>query len=536
MSSAKAPIYDSSRKFRGAVITAAIVLVFGLDAFFGDLLWNVISCSGNWQKSAPQLGLVGSMGMEVCIIAISLLLFTCHACYTRWYSKKPAKRTSPTQPSAQTQPSPDDNRRAAVHKWRTAIEQAAREGSSERARTLFSEMVKSGVQPDESLPNIVMTAFAKSSDFTGAESWLLEMQAKRLETSACTYNTIMDACAKANRPKLCEAWLSKMVAAGITPTVVSFTTVVSAYAHHGDKEKAESTLLRMKASGLQPDLICYNALIHACSVCGNLAGVEYWMNDMSSQGIVASVPSYTSAIDACAKLKDVPQAEMYLKRMLAAGLEPNVVSFGALMDACAESGEQDRARFWYDRMVEVGIKPNSHSFCALIKSCNNTGDVAMAEKWLAAAEAAVDCLDPVVYSAVINVCGKANDADRAWKVFQHLRARGVRPHIVLFAALARPFAYRGDIDRVEEIARLMEHYDVASNEYFLYAHLLAVANSQPVSNRPQLAEAVFRKALSQGVNINARVVSALARAVGRQRADALGKSAKQSQAPWHRRA
>merc|ERR1719310_124241 len=170
-------------------------------------------------------------------------------------------------------------------------------------------------------------------------------------------------------------------------------------------------------------------------------------------------------------------------------------------------------------MLEAGVTPNSHSFSSAIHACASTGDAAAAEQWLARAQNAGIVSDPVIYSGVIDACGKANDADRAWSIFEQMRARGVRPHVVLYAALARPFAHRGDFKRVEEIAAIMEESGVASNEYFLYAQLLAYSNARPKEGAR--AEAVFKQAVMRGVAMNDHVLSALGRSIGRARATAL---------------
>merc|ERR1719263_2116137 len=165
-------------------------------------------------------------------------------------------------------------------------------------------------------------------------------------------------------------------------------------------------------------------------------------------------------------------------------------------------------------MIEFGVTPNSHSFASAIHACAQKGDATTAEQWLARAQAAGMASDPVLYSSVIDVFGKTNDAERAWAIFEQMRGRGVRPHIVLYAALARPFAHRGDFQRVEEIANIMEESGVASNEYFLYAQLLAYANARP--KQSSKAEAVFKQAQARGVPINDRVLGVLVRAVGKR--------------------
>merc|ERR1719379_1779360 len=104
-------------------------------------------------------------------------------------------------------------------------------------------------------------------------------------------------------------------------------------------------------------------------------------------------------------------------------------------------------------------------------------------------------------------------------VFREMQANGVKPHVVAYSALARPFAYRGDWKTVEDLAREMEAAGTASNEYFLYAQLLAYTSAK--QRQPARAEAAFRAAMAKGIAVNDHVLGALQRVMGKQRATAL---------------
>merc|ERR1719453_1622711 len=97
--------------------------------------------------------------------------------------------------------------------------------------------------------------------------------------------------------------------------------------------------------------------------------------------------------------------------------------------------------------------------------------------------------------------------------------QGVRPNVVSYAALARPFAHKGDWQEVEAMAEQMKSEGLEMNEYFLYALLLAYASSTP--RQAERAEQAFRDARSMRVEVNKHVLTALARAVGRSKANQL---------------
>merc|ERR1712173_155368 len=107
------------------------------------------------------------------------------------------------------------------------------------------------------------------------------------------------------------------------------------------------------------------------------------------------------------------------------------------------------------------------------------------------------------YSGLLDACAKVGDAPRARQVFEQMRSKGVKPNVVAYASLARPFAHRGDWAEVERIRRDMQANGLVMNEYFLYALLLAYASAKP--RQAKRAETAFLEAIADGVPANKHV-------------------------------
>eukprot|EP00747_Dinoflagellata_sp_TGD_P211290 gnl/TRDRNA2_/TRDRNA2_84528_c0_seq1.p1 gnl/TRDRNA2_/TRDRNA2_84528_c0~~gnl/TRDRNA2_/TRDRNA2_84528_c0_seq1.p1 ORF type:complete len:622 (+),score=121.91 gnl/TRDRNA2_/TRDRNA2_84528_c0_seq1:140-2005(+) len=384
-----------------------------------------------------------------------------------------------------------------------------------KATNLMDHAEKIGIETNTSIYNAFMDWCGKQKDLRGAEKWLARMEARGLKPTQCSFNTIMDACAKANDMEGCEAWMMRMTQAGYAPNEITYATTIYARARRGDEVGAASWLRHMEAAGVQPDAVSYNSLIHACRVKGNITSAEYWVSEMVNKGIEPSVTTYTTVIDICAKVGEADRAEWWLNKMVDAGITPNVVSYSAVIDSCAKAGDLQRAEAWLHKMHGAGVQPNAHSYSAVINACAKAGDVDKAERWLILSQNAGVATDAVLYSGVIDACGKANDTVRALKIFNQMRTNGIKPHIVAYAALARPFAYKGDWAMIEEIAAWMSAEGTVINDYFLYAQILAYGTSRP--REPQRAEEAFRAAMKIGLKANDHIASALSRAVGRER-------------------
>merc|ERR1719375_1896324 len=98
-------------------------------------------------------------------------------------------------------------------------------------------------------------------------------------------------------------------------------------------------------------------------------------------------------------------------------------------------------------------------------------------------------------------------------------ACGVKPTIVTYTSLARPWARLGNFARVEEIQRQLLKRGLSPNEYFLTVLLSAYTKAEP--KQPEKAEAALREALKRGVQVNEFVVTSLERCVGHDRFAAL---------------
>jgi len=530
-----------------SLITAATLAVFAADFIFLDTNGEAAATwlSTETIKKIQSSVLAGNFFALDFFLVASLLCFVAFKLGLRQLSKKKDNKGQTSRSSqchkSSTKPASNQSRSATtsagnatpstaaarggpaerpVARWNQAIDSAARQGDCKMAGRLLLEFERQakdtpGGKPDTVSYNLVIRACAKKGDFKGAEQWLSRMELNGVEATVCSYNTVLDSCAKADNAEACEAWLQTMLSKGIEANVISYATVIYARARRGQASLAEAWLKKMTDAGIAPDAVCYNSMMHACGVSGNAAGAEHWIEEMQANGLEATVTTFTALIDACAKAGDVSRAQRWLEAMISAGISPNVVTFSAMIDACAKSSNPALAGHWHERMVECNVKPNAHSFSAVINACAKAGDVDMAEEWLGKCEQAGEATDVVVYSSVIDACGKVNDADRALVIFQRMQAHGIRPHIVAYAALARPFAYKGDWMMVERIAKEMSENSVWPNEYFLYAQLLSYATTRP--RQSERAEKCFRDALKSGLKANDHVVCALARAVGRER-------------------
>lgn len=250
-----------------------------------------------------------------------------------------------------------------------------------------------------------------------------------------------------------------------------------------------------------------------------IMAIERRALEMDARGVMPDIDTFTAIVNTCAKSGHSEKAEKWLDKMTAAGIEPNVSCYSAMIEACVKNGDLEHAEFWHILMSKRGVQPNIRSFRTVINACSKSGNVIASCHWLDQMESAGVGVDIDVYNTVMDACVKVGDCKRAEGVFRQMRSRGISPTIVSYSSLAHLFAHEGEWKQVEHLADLMESDGLCMNEDFLYATLLAYSRARP--RQADRAEATFRKACMNGIDVNEPVVTAAVGAMGHLRCQQL---------------
>ena len=133
---------------------------------------------------------------------------------------------------------------------------------------------------------------------------------------------------------------------------------------------------------------------------------------------------------------------------------PNVRSYSSVINACAKAGKAEEAVQWLERLEDAGLQSD-----AIVYS-----SVTLPSRWCLFWLSSIYTILYIILetdqfffggamvskSKVIDACGKAGDTEMALCIFRRMQARGIQPHVVTYSALARPFAYKGHWQEVED--------------------------------------------------------------------------------------
>merc|ERR1712048_590099 len=132
-----------------------------------------------------------------------------------------------------------------------------------------------------------------------------------------------------------------------------------------------------------------------------------------------------------------------------------------------------------------------------------------------------DGLAPSVhtYTAVIDGCAKAGDGDSAVRWFETMLDKEISPNIYTYNALINSCARRGDAEGAVKWLERMRPVLIPDVVSYNTA-ISACANASPAP-RADEAERLFREMRAVGIGATASTLSALDKAIGQDRRDAL---------------
>ncbi|KAJ0969278.1 hypothetical protein J5N97_022155 [Dioscorea zingiberensis] len=280
---------------------------------------------------------------------------------------------------------------------------------------------------------------------------------------------------KCRRMSDAQKVFDKMLAAGVKD-VQAWNTMIAGYAEAGDMESASYlfdimpewntfTMVEMiqgyaaigqieHARGLfethvgpgDRNVVVYTAMISGYAKCGNISSARSLFDEMPNRDIAswnAMITAYTHA--------DLPDDAFGLfQSMLNSKAKPNKTTIATIASACAQLGSPNLARA-LQRYVDLHGSElmNSHTVAALIDLHAKCGDLWRAhelfDQWRDR--------DLICYSSMIAGFGIHGRSEDAMRVFENLRAAGLRPDSICFVSVLTACSHAG---MVEEGRRYFE--------------------------------------------------------------------------------
>ncbi|KAF9925661.1 hypothetical protein FBU30_004612 [Linnemannia zychae] len=192
---------------------------------------------------------------------------------------------------------------------------------------------------------------------------------------------------------------------------------------------------------------------------------------MRKQGHELQIDTYSAIIDVHSKAGNLQEAQRVYQEILTAGLVPTNKTLGPMLEAVGATGDYSITKQLVEQLNSSGVASNEYTFSALLQSTAlNPAKTAQIFNELS------QKMEPniVNYNILIRAFQYHGDLDGAFRVFQSMVAKGIRPDKYTFSSILSLFAQRGDTDGAEAFWNEMVSVHGVKPNAFAYGSMMHV--------------------------------------------------------------
>merc|ERR1719146_368872 len=178
-----------------------------------------------------------------------------------------------------------------------------------------------------------------------------------------------------------------------------------------------------------------------------------------------------------------------------------------MVDACIANGATADARLALKEAAEAGHAPAGNTYMALLRQCAQRKDMA------AALQVYEEMPSPslAAYNAVIDVCARCGDSDKAAAVFKSMMSAGVVPDLLTYTLVIKGYVVQGDLEQAIQLFTLMRKRNLQPDVALFNTLLDGLARKQMST----LVDHVLQDMDEASVTPNANTLAILVKLSGR---------------------
>ncbi|XP_047061556.1 pentatricopeptide repeat-containing protein At5g46100-like [Lolium rigidum] len=289
------------------------------------------------------------------------------------------------------------------------------------AQSLLADMRAAGFAPTTATYNVLLKAHC--SDAAAPIDDAVRLFRNIPKPDACSYNTLIDGLCRRSRRAEALQLFSEMVANDIAPTVVTYTTVINWLAREGCLDDALEMFDEMVKRGIAPNVITYSSLIDGLCKGGRAASTLKLLDRMVKEKKLPNTVTYSSVINGLCKEGRLREAMEILDRMRLQGRKPDAGLFGKLIVGLCDAGRAVEAANYLDEMVLAGVQPNRVTWSLHVR----------------------------INDAVVTALCAKGEAERAFRVYQSMRTRGISTEPGTFHLLVEFFSKKNNLEKAAHV-------------------------------------------------------------------------------------
>jgi len=266
---------------------------------------------------------------------------------------------------------------------------------------------------DEVLINTVLDACIHLRDLPRLRWTMAEIQRTKMKPSVQNYGLIIKAyaCLK-DTDKCCSLWKQMTQERGLTPTDVAFSCMLDALVSAGKVEDAVA-LFKEWRGVVPPNTIIFSNLIKGFAARGDAEGAMMIFEELKAEGLQMNLVAYSTLIDAQAKAGNVEKARELLEEMKKDGVKPNTITYSSLLKGHCMKGDMDQGLKVLEEMMSSGLKPDTVMFNTLLDGAVRCNRFSLCDQLLEEMKGSGMEASNFTTSIVVKMWGRRKRLDKA---------------------------------------------------------------------------------------------------------------------------
>eukprot|EP01018_Ginkgo_biloba_P015274 Gb_41648 [translate_table: standard] len=320
--------------------------------------------------------------------------------------------------------------------WNVMIRGYARNGFFDETLTLYYQMIKEGMQPDNYTFPCVLKACAALSDLQQGKDIHDYIVRSRFESDVFVGCALVTMYTKSGRVEDARQVFVRMS----QRDVVSWNALIVGYAQNGKCDSAFELFCQMQLEKVKPDFVTIASILRASAHLKGLKSGKKLHGFIIRSGFETDVFMGSDLADMYAKCGKIADArrnghcDEVLKlfyQMQQEGLKPNLVTTASVLGVCAQLVAVKQGKEIHCFIIRNGFESDTFVANALIDMYSKCWNIEgagyifdnMSER------------DVVLWSAMISGCTQNGHSDEALKLFSEMQLAGVEPDSVTIASV-----------------------------------------------------------------------------------------------------
>lgn len=350
--------------------------------------------------------------------------------------------------------------------WNAIIAAYEKNGNDEQTLLHFSQMLHSGLKPDEFSYGSILKACASSESLSSGMEIHSQIIKSGLGFDSFVGSVLVDMYCKCGALEEAEKLHERLD----NQTMASWNAIISGFSLQKQSEEAHVIFSQMLDMGLKPDNFTYATVLDTCA---NLASIGLGRQihaQIVKQKLQSDAYISNTLLDMYSKCGNMQDSLLIFERMP----ERDFVSWNAMISGYAQHGLGSEALNIFEQMQIENVRPNHATFVAVLRACGYMGLFDEGHQYFHSMIHDYK-LTPQRehYACMVDIIGRSGRIDDALKLINDMPFEA---DAVIWRTLLHVCKIHGNVEVAEQAASCILHCDPQdSAAYILLSNVYAQA-------------------------------------------------------------